>query len=431
MVGVTMLLETRVQRLVENIGKQGTVPLRVKLWNGHTVDLSPHPSVTITLPKASSARYFLKPDLKTLGEAVVEGHLEVEGPAREIIRVGESLAKIAPSTPVPRFWRPSLRSRKQVDAEAISYHYDVSNDFYALWLDRNMVYSCAYFRTGKEDIHTAQEQKLDHICSKLMLRPGEKFLDIGCGWGGLIRWAASHYGVDATGITLSRNQYELAMERIRAEGLEGRCRVLLQDYRDHPGEGVYDKIASVGMFEHVGLKNLPDYFGTIHRLLRDGGLAMNHGITAMNVDNEWVGLGAGEFIERYVFPHGELPHLSLAIREMSANGFDVADVECLRDHYALTLQHWTERLEHGHVQAKALVGDRRYRIWLLYLAGCGYGFEHHWISIYQVLGCKASNAGRSPLPWTREYMYRSRTDTAHNAPQPANPEKIYTPTDAG
>jgi cyclopropane-fatty-acyl-phospholipid synthase len=149
------------------------------------------------------------------------------------------------------------------------------------------------------------------------------------------------------------------------------------------------------------------------------------------VDNEWVGLGAGEFIERYVFPHGELPHLSLAIREMSVAGLDVADVECLRAHYALTLQHWTERLEHGRVQAKALVGDRRYRIWLLYLAGCAYGFEHNWMSIYQVLGCKASNTGRSPMPWTREYMYGSRAGTADKTPRPANPETLYTSPEAG
>jgi cyclopropane-fatty-acyl-phospholipid synthase len=412
--GDMMLLESRIQRLLEGIGSRGSLPLRVRLWNGRTLDLSPHPKVTITLPRASSARYFLKPDFNTLGEALVEGHVEVEGPMREIIRVGESLARTASRMHVPRFWPPRLPHTKKTDSSAISYHYDVPSEFYALWLDRNMVYSCAYFRSGKEDIHTAQEQKLDHICRKLMLRAGDKLLDIGCGWGGLIRWAAKHYGVDATGITLSRSQCDLATERLRADGLESRCRVLLQDYRDHPGEAVYDRIVSVGMFEHVGLKNLPVYFGTIHRLLREGGLAMNHGITATSVDNHPVGLGATEFIERYVFPHGELPHLSLAIREMSAQGLEVGDVECLREHYALTLQHWTERLERAGVTAKVLAGERRYRIWLLYLAGCAHAFEQNWVSIYQVLAGKPDKSGRSAMPWTREYMYTgpAASDTA-------------------
>jgi len=400
-----MLLESRIQRMVEDLGRDTDLRLRVRLWNGRTFDLSPQPLVTITLPKASAARYFLSPDFNTLGEAVIEGHLEVEGPVSEIITVGETLARHGTSRPAPKFWRPRRSRSRKVDEAAISYHYDVSNDFYGLWLDRNMVYSCAYFRTGSEDIHRAQEQKLDYICRKLRLRPGEKLLDIGCGWGALVRWAAKHYGVDATGITLSRNQYDFAAEQIRADGLEGRCRVLLQHYRDHPGDDVYDKIASVGMFEHVGLKNLPAYFGVIHRLLKPGGLVMNHGITAVDVDNAWVSMGIGEFIDRYVFPHGELPHLSLAVREMSAQGLEVADVECLREHYALTLRHWAQRLEQNSVAAKSLAGDRRYRIWLFYLAGCAHGFQHNWVTIYQILCGKPLESGKSPLPWTREYMY--------------------------
>jgi cyclopropane-fatty-acyl-phospholipid synthase len=400
-----MLLEDRIQRIVEDVGRHNALPLRLKLWDGRAWDLSPHPKVTVSVPRASAARYLLKPDFSTLGEAVVEGHIEVEGPVREIIRIAETLARAASKNPVPRFWRLRRRHSKRMDAEAIAYHYDVSNDFYALWLDRNMVYSCAYYRTGREDIHTAQEQKLDHICRKLLLKPGERFLDIGCGWGGLIRWAARRYGVEATGITLSRNQYDYAVERIRAEGLEGRCRVLLQDYRDHPGEGVYDKIASVGMFEHVGLKNLPEYFGVIRRLLKEGGMVMNHGITAVDVDNAWVGLGGGEFIERYVFPHGELPHLSVVVREMAARGLEVGDVECLRQHYARTCHLWSERLEAAHLNAKALAGERRYRIWLLYLAGCAHAFEHNWVSIHQVLATRPLADGRSVQPWTRDYMY--------------------------
>ncbi|MBI2312271.1 MAG: class I SAM-dependent methyltransferase [Betaproteobacteria bacterium] len=401
-----MLLQTKLERFIERLRKAQSIPLRLRLWNGREFELSPSPTVTLSVPSPSAIRYLLMPTLDRLGEGYVEGHLDLEGPIRDIIRAGEFLSRHGPE---PRrtatFWRRLKGHSKALDADAIQYHYDVSNDFYSLWLDRNMVYSCGYFRTGAEDIHTAQEQKLDHICRKLMLRPGERFLDIGCGWGGLIRWAAKHYGVHATGITLSKNQHEYGKARIDAEGLGDRCELRLMDYRDVPGEGTFDKIASIGMFEHVGLTNLPTYFGAIFRLLKDGGLVMNHGITSVDVENRWVGLGAGEFIDRYVFPHGELPHLHLVVKEMASQNLEVTDVESLRPHYAQTLWHWATRLEQNRVQAQALAGRRRYRIWQLYLAGCAYGFEHGWMSIHQVLAAKTPRSGRSVMPWSREYLY--------------------------
>lgn len=401
-----MFLEKRLERLAHSLRSMADIPLRLELWNGRTLDLSPHPVVSVRVAAPSALRYLVSPDLGKLGEAYVEGHLDIEGTPQDIIRAGEALSRHG-GAPV-RGRLPVLRRShsRQRDRQAVEYHYDVSNDFYSLWLDRNMVYSCAYFKTGQEDIHTAQEQKLDHICRKLMLQAGEKFLDIGCGWGGLIRWAARHYGVDATGITLSRNQYEYANARIAEEGLADRCRVLLMDYRDMPGQGEFDKIASIGMFEHVGLKNLPVYFGAIHRLLKDGGVALNHGITSSDPDSRWVGLGAGEFIDKYVFPHGELPHISLALREMSARNLEVADVETLRLHYSRTLWHWVDRLEQNRIQAEAMAGRKRYRIWRLYLAGCAHAFEQGWVTIQQVLAFKPGAAGTSPLPWTRDYMYR-------------------------
>jgi cyclopropane-fatty-acyl-phospholipid synthase len=269
-----------------------------------------------------------------------------------------------------------------------------------------MVYSCAYFKHEGDSLETAQLQKLDHICTKLRLKPGDKFLDIGCGWGALAIRAASRFGVDATGITLSENQHRLANERIREAGLEGRCRVLLQDYRDTPGEGTYDKIASVGMFEHVGLRNLPVYFSTVRRLLKEKGLFLNHGITTMDTRNRAVGLGAGEFIGRYVFPQGELPHLHLVVHDMADQDLEVHDVEGLRTHYAKTLGYWSDNYEARLAQAVESAGERTARTWRMYLAGCAHAFEQGWISIYQILASKQTKPGRAEVPLTRDWMYR-------------------------
>jgi cyclopropane-fatty-acyl-phospholipid synthase len=402
-----MILESQIEKMVGELRAQISLPLAIELWNGRRYALGERPTVTLRVPTASSLKYLMNADLAKLGEAYVEGLLEVEGPIGDALRAAEGLA---------RRWGGEKKGRtpllfrnihtKKKDAEAIRYHYDVSNDFYALWLDRRMVYSCAYFKTGEESIDAAQEQKLDHICRKLMLQPGERFLDIGCGWGALAMHAAERYGVQATGVTLSQNQHTLANQRIRAAGLQDKVQVLLQDYRDVPGEGVYDKIASIGMFEHVGLKNLPVYFGAIQRLLVEGGVALNHGITSIDPESRSVGLGAGEFIGKYVFPHGELPHLSLVVKEMGAAGLEIMDAETLRLHYAKTLRLWSDRLEADLEKAREFAGEKRLRIWRAYLAGCALAFERGWVSIQQVLAVKAGDPRKTPLPWTREYIYR-------------------------
>jgi cyclopropane-fatty-acyl-phospholipid synthase len=401
-----MLIESQIEKAVNLLRARGGLPLAIELWNGKRYTLAERTSVTLRIPNAGALKYLIDPDLAKLGEAYVEGHVEVEGPIGDILRAAEGLTRELGGARAGR--RPGLLNlhSKDRDAKAIRYHYDVSNDFYALWLDREMVYSCAYFRTGDEDIDTAQAQKLDHICRKLRLAPGERLLDIGCGWGALVRWAARHYGVDATGITLSENQQRLATERIRADGLSERCRVLLQDYREVPGAGVFDKIASIGMFEHVGLKNLPLYFSIIRRLLKDGGVVLNHGITSIDPASRAVGLGAGEFIGKYVFPHGELPHISLALKEMASIGLEVMDVETLRLHYAKTLWQWSNRLEANVDAARRHAGEKRLRIWRTYLAGCAHAFEKGWVSIQQVLATSSSDARRNPLPLTREYIYK-------------------------
>ncbi|MGB8433972.1 MAG: class I SAM-dependent methyltransferase [Burkholderiales bacterium] len=400
-----MYLENRLARIADRLKSQDPIPLRLKLWNGRTFDLGPEPRVSVAFPRASALRYFVWPDLAKLGEAYVEGRILVEGSLKDVFDVGVLYArKVASASKLTGIRRVVSHSRAR-DKKAIQYHYDVSNDFYRLFLDRNMVYSCAYFRTEADSLEQAQEQKLDHILNKLQLKPGEALLDIGCGWGALILRAVRKYGATATGITLSKNQYEYVSQRIRDEGLEGRCEVRLLDYRDVPDKEQYDKIASIGMFEHVGFKNLRLYFAKIHRLLRDGGLVLNHGITAVDPEGRGVGLGAGEFIGRYVFPHGELPPISMVLAEMSHAGLDPTDVESLRQHYARTSGIWASRLEQQRERAIEIVGDIRYRIWSIYLQGCAFGFEQGWMTIYQVLACKEGGPKMNPLPLTREYMY--------------------------
>lgn len=295
---------------------------------------------------------------------------------------------------------------KSQDAEAIHYHYDVSNDFYKLWLDHNMVYSCGYFKTGTEDIGTAQEQKLDHICRKLHLQPGEKLLDIGCGWGGLLTWAATHYGIRGVGVTLSEQQFAYAKEHMERKGLADRVEIRLQDYRDIPERDYFDKVSSIGMFEHVGRAKLGEYFQVINRVLREGGWVMNHGITAGQQDDEDGHHSGSDFMDKYVFPDGEIPHLWRLVWEMAGQDLEVLDVENLRPHYAQTLIHWVQRLEARKAEAIAMIGDKRYRIWAIYMAGCAYAFWRNWSALHQVLAIKQTREALTPRPWERRYQYQ-------------------------
>jgi cyclopropane-fatty-acyl-phospholipid synthase len=378
-------------------------PLRVVLWDGREVAFDEDPSVTIRLKDRNAAAALRRPSLMALAQAYIDGDAEIEGDVREAIEGAEAISRAA-GLREGRGPSSGRHSRKE-DLEAIQHHYDVSNEFYALWLDPRMVYSCAYFSSPSDSLEVAQRQKLDHICRKLRLARGERFLDIGCGWGALAIHAAREYGVDATGITLSENQHRLATERIREAGLRDRCRVILQDYRDLPGEATFDKVASVGMFEHVGLANLPVYFGTVRRVLRERGLFLNHGITTSDVDSRELGMGVGDFIDRYVFPKGELAHLHRAIHDMGAQDLEVHDVESLRPHYAKTLAIWSAAFERNFAAAVRASGERTARIWRLYLAGCAHAFDQGWISIYQVLATRRAEPGPTGLPLTREWMY--------------------------
>jgi cyclopropane-fatty-acyl-phospholipid synthase len=290
---------------------------------------------------------------------------------------------------------------RSMNREAIGFHYDVSNEFYRLWLDERMVYSCAYFKHAGDSLETAQKNKLDLICRKLRLSPGERLLDIGCGWGALAIWAAKHYGVKVHGVTLSRNQYDHAVQKVREEGLEENVTIELRDYRDIAGAEVYDKVSSVGMFEHVGLRNLPAYFSIAQRLLKPNGLFLNHGITQ---DEEGTNRSLGrEFISRYVFPDGELDLVSNILRIMERSFFEIHDVESLRPHYALTLRQWVKRLERHHEEVLHHVSETVYRVWRLYMAGCALQFENGEMGVYQILAVKRSGKPTA-LPLTRSFI---------------------------
>jgi cyclopropane-fatty-acyl-phospholipid synthase len=404
------MLEKQVMRFVEDLRQKRPMPLRITLWDGSSAALSDAPRVEVRLRQAGAARYLLNPSLERLGVAFVEGLVDVHGDIRDVIAVADGLARHA-DTERGLGKLPSWLSRhtRRSDRKAIEYHYDVSNEFYALWLDPQMLYSCAYFPNGDEDLASAQTLKLEHICRKLTLSPGQTLLDIGCGWGALAIHAARHHGARVVGVTLSTNQYELARERVRQAGLEDRVDIRLQDYRDIPGEAVFDRISSVGMFEHVGLRNLRGYFDIVHKLLKPGGVALNHGITSSDADSRSVGLGAGDFIDRYVFPDGELPHVSLAIRELSAAGLELTDAESLRRHYARTLWFWSDGFERNLAKLTELAGERRARIWRVYLAGCAHGFQNGWMNIYQLQAIRPKrgpDGAESPLPMSREYIYR-------------------------
>lgn len=355
-----------------------------------------------------------------LGEAFIYGDFDIEGDILACFGVGEYLATknwsaaeklrlgslllSLPSAPRHRDaaqFHGRLHSKLR-DREAVSFHYDVSNEFYQLWLDQSMVYSCAYFRSQDDSLDLAQQQKLDYICRKLRLKRGQRLLDIGCGWGGLISHAARNYGVEAVGITLSERQLALAQERIFEAGLSPKCQVRLLDYRDAEQLGKFDKLASIGMVEHVGRDGLHEYFDRALALLKPGGAFLNHGIGR---SMQGASPNAAGFIRTYVFPDSELVPISLMLESAERGGFEVRDVENLREHYALTLSHWVRRLEAHAARARELVGDLKYRIWRLYIAGCAYYMRTGDMDLYQSLLVKSDN-GRAGMPLTREDWYR-------------------------
>lgn len=398
----------------------------VRFWDGtHTVVGAGQPAFGLTIndPKWLST-LVAKGSPLVLAEAHFRGHLDYSGSVFDVLSLrvhfeqlkltmrdrmqlmaaawrlrtaGSNVAddRQARKTGANGFLRAHTR---ESDKDAIAYHYDIGNEFYALWLDE-WVYSCAYFESPSDSLATAQQRKLDMVCRKLRLKPGERFLDIGCGWGSMLIWAAKNYGVHAHGITLSEEQLSMAQKRIKAEGLGGLVTVELRDYRDL--EGTFDKISSIGMFEHVGLANLASYNACVHRLLADGGLFLNHGIT-----HDTAGWNTGlnsNFLAKWVFPDGELDRVSSIQGGMEAAGFEIIDVEAMRSHYALTLRRWVDRLQSVHSDAVQHVSETTYRVWVMYMAASAIEFENGGTGIHQILAGKTRDMKRTDT-LTREHL---------------------------
>ena len=424
-------------RIIHKLLSRFDGSLALRLWNDATHSFGQRvgqmaPSFTLVLRDPGVLRdLVLKRGPIPLADAYFRGRLDVEGDlyaalglkhhfqnlsltGRERLGLMMDALRLAftpsrkiapPAGHVPTTRQFTHDHSLDSDRAAISHHYDVSNDFYKLFLDERMVYSCAYFHAEGDSLDTAQAQKLDHICRKLRLQPGERLLDIGCGWGALVIWAAQHYGVQAHGITLSQEQLAEAKARIAAAGLEDRVTVELRDYRALEGAGVYDKVSSVGMFEHVGLANLPQYHATVHRVVKPNGLFLNHGIT--HEEEGWQPSVDTEFINRYVFPDGELDRVSSIQAGMERARFEIQDVENLRMHYARTLRHWVARLEAHHEEAMQFVSEATYRVWRLYMAASALEFESGGTGIHQILASRRPDVAPygQPVPLTRRDLY--------------------------
>lgn len=422
------------------LGEVSQRDIAVRYWDGEVEGPRDGARLTLVLKHPGALRRMLLPPTELrLAEAYIHDDVDAEGELEQAAELGEMLAariragrfvrRVLPhllalpagrrheDRPARRRWglvplarRHSLRR----DRTAVRYHYDVGNDFFALFLDQRMVYSCAYFKTGNESLDEAQEAKLEHSCRKLRLVPGEQLLDLGCGWGGMIIHACQHYGVQALGITLSENQADLARRRIAAAGLGDRCRVEVRDYRQLGEHETFDKIVSIGMVEHVGHRRIGEYFAQAYRVLRPGGLFLNHGIVTVAgarprplaqrlVDWTWRGRG---FIKRYVFPDSELLPLGEHVLAAERAGFESRDAESLREHYALTLRHWLRRLEMNRDEALRLVGEATYRVWRLYMSASAHQFAAGRINVEQLLLAKMLRSGESGLPLTRSDLYR-------------------------
>ena len=433
--------DPRVQRVATLVERLYPSPrtFSLRFWDGSELPADGEATLRLTFPHPGTLRRMLTPPIGlSVGEAYIYGDLDMDGDIFEAFSLIDALTDrplTMPETihllrewltlPQDSFRRATARSHARLygarhsrerDRAAIQYHYNAGNEFYGLWLDQRRQYSCGYFPTGSEDLNTAQELKLEQICRKLRLKHGERLLDIGCGWGGLAMYAAEKYGVEVVGVTLSDRQAEYALEQLKEWPWRDQVDIRLLDYRD-VADGPFDKIVSIGMFEHVGRAHLPEYFAQANHLLKPGGLFLNHGIAL------WPGKMYGRrpatmtqklvqkrvidpsaFVWAYIFPDGELEPVSEVNLIAEQHGFEVRDVENWREHYALTLRNWVARLENHHAEAVGLVGEVTYRTWRLYMAVSAYGFTTGLFNVNQSLLAKPLH-GKTMIPLSRADLY--------------------------
>jgi cyclopropane-fatty-acyl-phospholipid synthase len=407
----------------------------VELWDGRAIPRRGRQAVRgrVVLRTPAAVTELVPPvDERRVAEAFVAGHLDIAG---DVVAVLEAMArwKGPHLHPLAVPWAVWVKARERLsqvtraglalrrrhslagDARSVQHHYDLSNDFYRLFLDEALVYSCAYFARGNETIDEAQRAKLELVCRKLNLQPGEQLLDVGCGWGGLLLYAAERFQVKAIGTTISRNQFLEARRRASLSPDADRVRVLDCDYRRLPDEPV-DKIVSIGMMEHVGANRLDDYFAGLYSRLRPGGLLLNQAIAEVMPGKRtvpWLRRPSGGFIEREIFPDSEMPSLGTVLAAAERQGFEVRDIESLREHYAQTLQHWLARFERRFSEAVILVGERKARAWRLYLAASAVAFRLSQVGVYQTLLAKRTDLGearglpRSRAAWSEEPLAAS------------------------